>query len=230
MPTCYYCLGNHYTIHCPVRAQERTTEAIEKLGHRSLQSMDEIVSAQMDVADRVVDIGGEISDAIYEHELTDVFRWAHAEEMWYAEKPLEALTGIHDMVKNPRATKADELFKMGVESLNRDMIKESLKLLQDAVEQNPLDYRIYIAMGHAYLRKDDLENALDRFEYALKNARTNYYKSFALLLIARVEYCMGRVEEAAKEVKRAVEFSPYYAEAQYQSVVYEAQRLQRRLR
>jgi len=190
--------------------------------------MDEIVSSQRDVADRVVDIGGEISDAIYE--LADVFRWAHAEEMWYAEKQLEVLTGIHDMVKNPRATQADELFKMGAESLKRDMIKESLKLLQEAVEQNPLDYRIYIAMGHAYLRKDDLENALDRFEYALKNARTNYYKSFALLLIARAKYCRGKIEEAVKEVKRAIEFSPYYAEAQYQYAVYEAQRLQRRLR
>lgn len=228
MPRCYYCSGDHLTSSCPTIAQERTTESIEKLGYQSLQSMDEIVSAQRDVAERVVDIGAEISGAIYE--LAEVFRFAHAEEMWIQEKQLEVLTGIHDMIKNPRATQADELFKMGIESLKREMIKECLKLLQEAVELNPLDYRVYITMGHAYLLNDDLENALDRFEYALKNARTNYYKSFTLLRIARVKYCIGRVGEAAKDAKRAAELSPDYAESHYQYGVYEAQRLQRRLR
>lgn len=228
MPTCFYCGGNHLTSACPICAQEKTTEAIEKLGYQSIQSLDEIVSVQRDIAERVIDIGGETSEAIYE--LADFFRLAHAEEMWIHEKQLEILTGIHDMVKNPRATQADELFKMGVESLKRGMIKESLKLLQDAVELNPLDYRLYIAMGHTYLIKDDLENALNGFGYALKNAHTNYYKSFALLLIARTKYCMGKIEESVKDARRAMELSSNYPEAYYQYAVYEAQRLKRGLR
>ncbi len=55
---CYYCLQEgHLASYCPLRAQERTSEAIEKLGHQSLQSIDKIVSAQKDIAERVVDIG-----------------------------------------------------------------------------------------------------------------------------------------------------------------------------
>jgi len=199
----------HLTSRCPLRAQERTSEAIEKLGHQSLQSIDKIVSAQRDIAERVVDIGSEISSeisgAIYE--LTDAFRFAHAEEMWYAEKQLEVLTGIREAIEySETITKANALLEIGVKSLKLDMIEESIEKLKEAVKANPLDYRIYITMGHAYLRKDDLENALNRFEYALKTARTNYYKSYTLLLIARAKYCMGKIEEAAKDAKRAVKF------------------------
>lgn len=218
MAICYHCFGNHPASHCPIGAQKKQTEAIEKLGYQSSQQLGEIVSAQRYVADRVEDIGTEISDAIYE--LADVFRFAHAEEMWIHEKQLEVLTGIHDMIKNLDATRANESLEMGVKALKVGMVKESIQKLEKAVKLNPLDYRIYIAMGHAYIKNDDLENALNRFEYALKNARTNYYISFALLLIARVKYCMGKVEEAAKDAKRAIEFSPNYAEAQYQYAVY----------
>jgi len=230
MPTCYYCLQEgHLASHCPLRAQERTSEAIEKLGYQSLQSLGEIVSAQRDITERVVDIGSEISGAIYE--LADAFKFAHAEEMWYAEKQLEVLTGIREAIEySETITKANALLEIGVKSLKLDMIEESIEKLQEAVKANPLDYRIYIAMGHAYLRKDDLENALNRFEYALKTARTNYYKSYALLLIARAKYCMGKIEEATKDAKRAVELSPDYAEAHYQYAVYEAQRLQRAIK
>jgi len=115
---CYYCLQEgHLASHCPLRAQERTSEAIEKLGHQSLQSIDKIVSAQRDVAERVVDIGseisGEISGAIYE--LADTFRFAHAEEMWYAEKQLDVLIGIREAIQySETITKANALFEMAL--------------------------------------------------------------------------------------------------------------------
>ena len=230
---CFYCLQEgHLTSRCPLRAQERTSEAIEKLGHQSLQSIDEIVSAQRDIAERVVDIGseisGEISGAIYE--LTDAFKFAHAEEMWYAEKQLEVLTGIHDMTKNRRATEADELYRDGINSLSVGRLDDALISFKTAVELYKGDYRVRIAMGHTYIGKDDLPNALESFNAAYDYARKNYYKSYALLLIARAKYCMGKIEEAAKDAKRAVELFPDYAEAHYQYAVYEAQRLQRRLR
>jgi len=222
MPTCYYCLQEgHLASHCPLRAQERTTEAIEKLGHQSLQSIDKIVSVQRDVAERIVDIGseigGEIGSAIYE--LADAFRFAHAEEMWYAEKQLEVLTGIHDMTKNRRATEADELYRQGRYSLSVGRLDDALISFKDAVELYKGDYRVRIAMGHTYIGKDDLPNALECFSAAYDYARTNYYKSFALLLIARAKYCMGKIEEATKDAKRAVELSPDYAEAHYQYAV-----------
>ena len=232
---CYYCGGNHRTIACPIEAQQQTTKAIEKIGYKQSSEINNLaqayrgsskeISSSLDrMSDNISNSFGEFANAI--GELTEVFELNHAEMMWKMEKQLEVLTGIHDMVKNPRATEASELLEMGIESLKRNMIPESLNLLQEAVKLNPLDYRIYLTMGHAYLRIDDLENALDRFEYALKNARTNYYESYSLLLIARIYYCNVDIKKAIDYAKLAMEKTPDYAEAHYQYAAYNSRNIQ----
>lgn len=238
MPTCFYCGGNHHSNACVKHAQDQTTHAIEKMGYQQLSTMDDFASAQraslevvsggLDrMSDRVTQSLGEAADII--RELVDIYEFNHSEMMWKMEQHLEVLTGIHDMVKYSQTTRANEALEMGVESLKVGMVKESIKKLQEAVDANPLDYRIYIAMGHAYLRTDDLENALDRFEYALKNARTDYYRSYSLLLISRVYYCMGHLEKAVERAKRAKKLSPDYPEAHYQYAAYIAQNRRKRL-
>lgn len=238
MPTCFYCGGNHHSNACVKHAQDQTTHAIEKMGYQQLSTMDDFASAQraslevvsggLDrMSDRVTQSLGEAADTI--RELADIYEFNHSEMMWKMEQQLEVLTGIHDMVKYSRATEANELLEMSVNSLKVGMVKESIDLLKEAVEKNPLDYRIYITMGHAYLRIDDLKNALNRFEYALKNARTNYYRSYSLLLISRVYYCMGHLEKAVESSKLAVKRSPDYPEAHYQYAAYIAQNQRKRL-
>ena len=238
MPTCFYCGGNHHSSACPIRAQNQTTYAIEKMGYQQLSTVDNLASAQRAslelvssgfdrMSDRVTQSLGEAADAI--HELADIYEYSHSEMMWKMEQHLEVLTGIHDMLKNPRATAADELLEMGVNSLKVGMVNESIRLLQEAVEANPLDYRIYITMGHAYLEIDDLKNALDRFEYAFKNARKDDYRSYSLLSISRVYYCMGHLEEAVESAKLAVEYSPDRPETHYQYAAYIAQNRRKRL-
>ena len=238
MPTCFYCGGNHYSSACPICAQNQTTHAIEKMGYQQLSVMDNFASAQREslevvssgfdrMSNRVTQSLGEATDAT--RELIDIFEFNHSEMMWQMERHLEVLTGIRDMLKSPRATQANEGLEMGVESLKRGMVKESINILKDAAEANPLDYRIHISLGHAYLKVDDLKNALNQFKYALKNAGTNYYKSYSLLLISRVYYCMGYIEKAVKSAKQAVKDSPEYSEAHYQYAAYIAQNRRKRL-
>lgn len=238
MPTCFYCGGNHHSNACVKQAQDQTTHAIEKMGYQQLSTMDDFVSAQRAslevvssgfdrMSGRVTQSLGEAAGAI--RELADIFEFNHSEMMWQMERQLDVLTGIDYTLKNPRATLAEESLKIGIGSLKVGMVKKSIKALQDAEDANPLDYRIYIAMGHAYLRTDDLENALNRFEYALKNARTDYYRSYSLLLIGRVYYCMGYIEKAVESAKRAKKLSPDYPEAHYQYAAYIAQNQRKRL-
>lgn len=238
MSTCFYCGGNHKTSACYIQAQNQTTGAIEKIGYQQLSTIDNLALAHRDSAremsssfdcmsDRISQSLGEVVDAI--GELADIFEFNHSEMMWQMERQLEVLTGIHNMIENPRATLANELLEMGVNSLKVGMIEESKRLLQEAVEANPLDYRIYIAMGYTYLEMDDLKNALDRFEYALKNARTDYYESCSLLLISRVYYCMGDIKKAIDKAKLAVDLSPDNPEVHYQYATYVALNCQRQL-
>lgn len=238
MPTCNYCQGDHRTSACPQKAQNQTTEAIEKIGYMQLSEINKLATVYRDSATEISSSIERISDRISHSvtELTTYLEYSHAETMWLMERQLEVLTGIKNLLEYPRATEANELLKMGAESLKRGMVQECLNLLQEAVKLNPLDYRIYITMGHAYLAKDDYKNAFDRFEYSLKNARRNSYKINSLLLMSHVCYSTGDIRKAIEITELATQIHPdcseaqdLLAEAHYQCALYRAQNRQQRL-
>ncbi|MCG2738166.1 MAG: hypothetical protein L6282_17435 [Candidatus Methanoperedenaceae archaeon] len=173
----------------------------------------------------------EISDSI--NELADVFSYNHAENMWELQQQTNVLKDIRNELQGIRVhwddNRANEWLEKGSESLKRGMVKESLNCLKKALEYNPLDYRIYVTSGHVYLRMDDLRNALNMFEYALKNAPTKYYESYSLLLMGRIYYCLGDLKTAVDKSKQAKELSPNYPEAHYQYSTYVAQSLSNKL-
>lgn len=245
MSLCFRCGGNHNSNSCPIRSQEKTTNAIEKMGYKQLSAIDNMVSQaeaiEIERSRNYNEMRGEISHikeksnemsrslrelVDSQRELVDVLEFQHSETMWLMEKQISVLTGISDMIKHSQATLSEEKLQMGINSLKVGMIKEGMKKLKEAVEINPLDYRIYITMGHAYLEMNDLKNALDRFEYAFKNARTNYYKSYSLSLISRVYFCLGDLEKAIENIKLAIKISPEEPEFQYHYSTYLAQEIQ----
>jgi len=218
MAICFYCLGEHATSQCVSKATERitsgqkaaaktTSDAIQELGYCALKQMREVGY------DLLGGLEG-IREAI--EGLHDFLSWAHSEIIWRMEKQIELLTGIHDMLKNPRATQADELYKMGVGSFRRRRLPDALKLLQEARELNPGDYRVLITLGHTYVWMDEQSEALECFQAAADYARTNAYKSYALLLSARALRCLGQIDEAIKAVKQASDILPSYSPAHYE--------------
>jgi len=80
-------------------------------------------------------------------------------------------------------------------------------------------------MGFAYLEKDDCENALNRFEYALKNSRTDKYKVYSLLLISRTYFSTGKIDNAIEKCKEALSILPNDNEANYSLLTYESFKL-----
>lgn len=213
MEPCFYCGGNHRPSACLVHSQELTRETIQNMTNEYTHS------------------SREISNGL--NELADIFSYNHAEQMWELQQQTNVLKDIRDNLIEIRYqwndNRANEWLEKGAESLKRGMIKESLNCLKKALEYNPLDYRIYITMGHAYLRIDDLKNALGMFEYALKNAPTKYYKSYSLLLMGRIYFCMGDLKNAIEKVKNAIDLSPNYSEAHYQYSTYIAAKMSTKL-
>jgi len=157
--------------------------------------------------------------------LVNFMKIQHAEIMWQMEKQLEVLTGIYDCISHPEITRSNDLLEIGIKCLKLGLIQESMQKLNEAVKCNPLDYRTYIAMGHVYIQMGDPKNALDRFEYSYKTARTNYYQSYSLLLISRVYFCMGNLDDAIKAIKLAINISPEEPEFHYSYSTYLAQKL-----
>ena len=253
MPTCTYCGEDHLTSACVKRSQDQATHAIEKMGYQKLSEMEkfastqraslELVSSGFDrmsdrvtqsmssgfdrMSDRVTQSIGETTDAI--RALTDIYEFNHSEMMWQMDRQFDVLTGIDDKLTKQMALRANEALGEGVRCLEVGDFEGSIRKLREAEEARPSDYRIYIAMGYFYLKTDDLKNALDRFEYALKHARTDYYKSYSLLLISRVYYCMGNLKMAVEKAKRTVEQFPDYPEAYYWYAAYVAQNRHKRL-
>ena len=213
MEPCFYCGKNHRPSACLVRSQDLTTQAIQNMNDEYARSSQEI------------------SDGL--SELPDIFSYNHAEQMWELQQQTNVLKDIRDNLIEIKLhwddNRANEWLEKGAESFKRGMIKESLDCLKKALEYNPLDYRIYITMGHAYLRNDDLRNALDRFEYALINAPTKYYESYSLLLMGRIYFCMGDIKKAIEKAKKAKELSPNYSEAHYQYSTYIAANISKKL-
>ena len=147
---------NHRPSACLVHSQDLTTQAIQNMNDEYTRSSQEISNGL--------------------NELADIFSYNHAEQMWELQQQTNILKDIHNELGEIRFhwddNRANEWLEKGAESFKRGMIKESLDCLKKVLENNPLDYRIYVTMGHVYLRMDYLRNALDRFEYALKNAPT----------------------------------------------------------
>lgn len=225
MATCYYCLGNHESSRCTalatskiIAAQETATVTIVQASERASRDLSQsIESAGYAALDELSNMTWEL-ESIHSAlvELQEFMDWGISEIVWRQEKQIELLTGIHDMLKNPRATQANELFKMGVDSFRRRQFSDALRLLKEARELNPGDYRVLVTLGHTCARMDDLPNALEAFQTGVAYARSNNYKKGVLLLACRALRTLGRLDEAIAHAKEAVRLDVHYAPALYE--------------
>jgi len=199
-------------------AQEATAVTIVRASERASRDLSQsIESAGYAALDELSNMTWEL-ESIHSAltELQEFMDWGISEIVWRQEKQIELLTGIHDMLKNPRATHANELFKMGVDSFRRRQLSDALRLLKEARELNPGDYRVLVTLGHTYVRLNDLPNALEAFQTGVAYARSNSYKKGVLLLACRTLRLLGRLKEAIAHAKEAVEYDAQYASAQYE--------------
>lgn len=187
-----------------------------------------------DIADDILSTGREVSDKLdnihnvisYSYaDLKAFYKYSHAKNMWMQEKQLDKLTGIYEGIKKSRTNEANELFDLATTSLDRGMIKESLRLLKLAIELNPLDYRVYMTMGYIYLMSNKLGNAFDMYELAFRNVQEPKYQSFTLLQMANVSSLAGDKNEAVKLSEKAVKLTPNDPKVRFQYVLYEAQNI-----
>lgn len=241
MSICYYCQGNHKPSSCTRYAQDQTTAAIrketnsiEKLGYQQLSKLDDLASTYRESSKEVSKSIEDLSDRIEQSlddislsigEVVDALNIHHSELMFKMDQQLNFLAGISNMIEYGLATEANERLEQAMRSFKSGVLDDSMRLLNDAIEKDPTDFRIYILQGHVYIRKDDYENALNRFERALSYAVSAPHKSsYIQLLISRAYYCTGNIEKAIKSIKKAIELNPGEMEFNYQYATYISQK------
>jgi len=216
--TCFYCLGPHETGSCVTRSIRRIkssredmsrdiADVIEKWGYRMSEQLSKVDPSLLDSLSN-------IEQAI--EELHSFLSWAHSEIVWRMEKQIELLTGIHDMLKNPRATQANELYKMGIDSYRNHRLADASRLLLEARDLNPGDYRVHVTLGHIYVQRNAMAEALECFKAAVDYARKSDYRRDALLLVCRASRSLGLIDEAISAAREASSLEPHYPLAYYE--------------
>ncbi len=229
MPSvCFQCLGQHTTQqHALVlRDADSVRRGVRDLSESLRRSEDLTEQRVGEIADRISQDFRSSTESIVEavsdaaERTIDALIWTHQEAMRLAHEQLSVLTGIAEMARNPRATQADELIRIGSDSLQRRRPADARRVLIDAIDLNPGDYRAYMALGHACVEMDEAGEGLQAFESAVAYARNDQLAVAALRRVARAAAALGDLQQALDAIATAIRIDPSHAEVGYEHVVY----------
>lgn len=219
MRSCFHCGDAHSSTMCPVREiqrqGQRVSDQLSELGARGTSALDRVSESMQELRQTVADEAEFQREALGEdlrrlgdtvgqsfRGLASIIDYHHAETIWLQQKQLDALAGIGDTLRSPRATEAAELLEMARQCLDTGMVADALRLVGEGVEKNPLDHRLYVVRAFAFVAQDKPESALEALELALRHARTTSARNQTLLYLARSLRSLGKYEAG---FQRAIE-------------------------
>lgn len=216
-----------------IKPGNKIVELKESLKKQTLR----MISAQIAPADSIISSQGRKDDVIHDIEydmksigqgmrgLKAAFEWGISDVVWLIEKDREdlkgiimALCGASDKQINTLREKAEDAYASG-------KMDDALVYFTELEPHVVKDFSVCISLGIIYLfHKIDKKKALEYFEKAVKNARSQfaYYASYALLYKALIKRDFGLIEEAEECTNEAIELSPDFTEAMYQNAQYNA--------
>lgn len=160
--------------------------------------------------------------------ISSVLQWGLRDVAWRLRQQTDALRDIDKTLKTPSETQANEFRMMADELANRGVDDEAEEFYRKALALNRLDYRVYVGLADALLRRNSFPEAKEVLERSLAHApkatpqadasqveTITDWRSYSLRLIARVHVCQGDLNGAESALKQAVDLSPAYAEAHF---------------
>lgn len=158
--------------------------------------------------------------------VASVVEWGFQEMAWELAQQTDVLRSIDRTLKTPSETQANEWRQMAEELRRRGVLDESEKLFLNALESNPLDYRIYVGLAETYLRMERFDKAKIFLEKSLPHAPKEKidYRSYSYRLIGHIYACNEDYSQAVSVLQSAIELSPSYQEAIYDHAQYCAQK------
>jgi hypothetical protein len=98
----------------------------------------------------------------------------------------------------------------GLQAFRQGRTEEAIRLLKDAVEQDPRDHRAYLVLGAAHIKQRELDAAIAAFEAACRLRPELAHCHYNLGLAYQKA---GRPEDAIAAFRVALEADPAYAKA-----------------
>lgn len=110
------------------------------------------------------------------------------------------------------------LIWLSQDSIRISDLDKAENLLEKAKEESHDNFRLYCVYGYLRIEKEDIESAEDYFKKALSYAKHTAHKIFIRLLIARLYFITGRLDDASKIVKEILSTDPFCVDALYMDI------------
>lgn len=154
--------------------------------------------------------------------LATALRWGFGELSWRAQQQADVLRSIDHTLKTPSETQAEEWRQMAEKLRARGVLGESEEFYIKALDQNRLDYRVYVGLAETYIQWARFDEALTMLERSLPHAPRKEidYKSYSYRLMGHIAVSREDHKTAHRLLAKAVELSPAYPDGQYDLAQY----------
>jgi tetratricopeptide (TPR) repeat protein len=197
----------------------------KKSGQLVTGKLDQIIDSTNLQTDAIKSLGGAISQGLDDiaagiDNLTSILEWGLEGLRWEMRQQTALLGGISTTLKTPRQTEAEELRQIAEGLRVRAMYEEARQRFQQALDLNPLDFRIYFGLGLVLLQLGEVGEAMAAFEKSLRVAGYVSLQAQSHRIIGRIHFSQGAVRQALASLQTAIQLDSgvplyFYDAAQY---------------
>jgi len=217
---CFYCGSlNHRNSQCPSKRLIDNTDSISKLGYLSFEKINGLFLKMLQIENISSDIDFDKMDSYlriaYESffEITKVYQIRFLKLIW------EIKTKNWFAIKKNTDIYPSGLLWLAVDSIRTSNHQKALKFLEESESKNYNKFKLYCIYGFYYIEKEDYSKAIDYFKKALLESKEIIYEIYIKLLISRIYYIQGRIDESLKYIREVLQKDETCIDAIYASIL-----------
>ncbi len=222
---CYYCGGRgHRPADCPSKGMMEVTRAFHRLGFYSLAKINDLFLSYLingedgwkpgeDHLKEVETDGPDLARQAF-YELRRIFQLRFFRTFWHV------TSEEWDSIREIQCRSEGGMAWLAQDSLRVNDIDRAERMLRNAEERSPLDYRIPCSMGFVELERGRNASTEHNLQKALSLASTDSQKIFLLLLLSRFYLLTERPFGAERAIREILSINPQCIEALYQEVLF----------
>lgn len=228
-PPCYYCgARKHLTASCPSKQFSKITHVMKDLGYLPLEEINKLFFNYLTKTD--INAGDGVESLSKSDRAT---QWAYNGfcelKMVYQLRFLRLLwrtreDSWNNIKENKNETAKGGLIWLGQDCLRVSKLDQAEKILLNALEKHPQDYRVHCAMGFLNVEGKDFLQAKHYFSKALEYAETRPQKIFAHFLLSRLYGLNNALDKAEDHINKILDIEPGCSEAVYQDIIFQFRR------
>lgn len=208
---CFYCgTTAHDAARCPSKLIRHSTNFLERLSYLPLREIKGIYSKFIEDYLRPLAYGEEENryELLFDRDRESAFALGFFS--FYEITEIFQLRSLHRLFSTRDSSDQEPFRPSGALMIGRDCLRvtrdeEADAWFQEAIRQNPTDYRPYVDMGIVEMERMDPSKAISFFMKAYTSAQSNRTKRHISLLIARAYEIAGAISRSCEEIRSVLD-------------------------